>query len=63
MLLEIINDQGFCKAICKYISIADLFNHNFAIINHFSDIMVLNIDEFGLGLNLAIFDDSFVITI
>ena len=47
MLSEVVNSQGFCKAIYKYISTSDLFKHKFTIINQFSDIIVLNMDTFS----------------
>lgn len=64
MLSEVINSQGLTKAICKYISSANSFNHKFAIIDQHFDLIVLDINVFGLELAFSIFDKdnaSFVI--
>lgn len=66
MLAEVVSSQSFCKAICKHVSTADLFNHELAIGNQLSDIIVLDIDVFGPGLTLGIFgedDTSLIISV
>lgn len=58
MLLEVVNNQGFCKAIYKHISTSDLFKHKFIIIDQLSNIIVLNMDIFSLGLVFGIFGEN-----
>lgn len=58
MPVEVVNSQGFCKAIFKYVGIADSFNHKLAINNLFSDIMILNINVFGPSLTLGILGED-----
>lgn len=58
MLSEVINSQGFTKAICKYISSVNSFNHMFAIIDQLFDLIVLDINVFGLELAFSIFDKN-----
>lgn len=66
MLAKVINNQGFCKAIRKYIGIADLFNYELVIGDQFFNTIVLNINVFGSELILGIFsedDTSLIISI
>lgn len=58
MLSEVVNSQGFCKAIYKHISTLDLFKHKFTIIDQISNIIVLNMDTFSLGLIFGIFGEN-----
>lgn len=53
--MEVINNQCFYKIIGKYIDIVYLFNHKFAIYDQFFDIIILNINIFGLKLVFSIF--------
>lgn len=58
MLAKVINGQSFCKDICKHVGIIELFDHEFAINDKLSNIIVLDIDVFGLGLTLGILSEN-----
>lgn len=54
MLPEVVNCEGFCKAIGKHVGTTNPLDREFILRHQLSNIMMLNINVLGTGLALHI---------